>query len=304
VTVPAVTGPAIVVRGLVKTYAGRRVVADLDLDVECGEVFALLGLNGAGKTTTTEIMEGYRARDAGEVSVLGADPGRPPAGWRARIGIVLQSVNDLGELTVAEVLRHFAVYYPDPRDPDEVIDRIGLGDKRSSRTRQLSGGQRRRLDVGLGILGRPELLFLDEPTTGFDPEARRQFWDLITDLAAEGTTILLTTHYLDEAEQLADRLGVIAAGRLLDVGTPATLGGRDEDETVVSWRDPEGVRTLATAEPTRLAARFGGEVPGLSVARPTLEDVYLRMIARAEPLPAVAVKAPTSHALVLQGGPR
>jgi ABC-2 type transport system ATP-binding protein len=240
--------------------------------------------------------------------VLGADPGRPPAGWRARIGIVLQSVNDLGELTVAEVLHHFAVYYPDPRDPEEVIDQIGLTEKRSSRTRQLSGGQRRRLDVGLGILGRPELLFLDEPTTGFDPEARRQFWDLITDLAARGTTILLTTHYLDEAERLADRVGVISAGRLLDVGTPATLGGRAHDETVVSWRDPEGDRTVATAEPTRLvaelAARFGGEVPGLSVARPTLEDVYLRMIARAEPPPTAAVRTPWPHGLVLQGGPR
>jgi ABC-2 type transport system ATP-binding protein len=299
---------AIFVRGLSKTYAGHTVVTDLDLDVERGEVFALLGPNGAGKTTTTEILEGYRARDTGEVLVLGADPGRPPAGWRARIGIVLQSVNDLGELTVAEVLHHFAVYYPDPRDPEEVIDQIGLTEKRSSRTRQLSGGQRRRLDVGLGILGRPELLFLDEPTTGFDPEARRQFWVLITDLAARGTTILLTTHYLDEAERLADRVGVISAGRLLDVGTPATLGGRAHDETVVSWRDPEGDRTVATAEPTRLvaelAARFGGEVPGLSVARPTLEDVYLRMIACAEPPSTAAVQTPWPHGLVLQGGPR
>jgi ABC-2 type transport system ATP-binding protein len=304
------TGMAISVRGLTKMYAGRSAVAGLDLDVERGEVFALLGPNGAGKTTTTEILEGYRARNAGEVRVLGADPGRPPAGWRARIGIVLQSVNDLGELTVAEVLHHFAVYYPDPRDPEEVIDRIGLGDKRSSRTRQLSGGQRRRLDVGLGILGRPELLFLDEPTTGFDPEARRQFWDLITSLASEGTTILLTTHYLDEAEQLADRVGVIAAGRLLDVGTPATLGGRATDGTVVSWHDPEGARTIVTAEPTRvvteLAARFGGEVPGLSVARPTLEDTYLRMIADAgtQPAPAPSAQTPAQQSHALQGAPR
>ena len=280
------TDLALRVRGLRKTYGGRDAVAGLDLDVHRGEVFALLGPNGAGKTTTTEILEGYRSRDGGDVSVLGADPAGPPAGWRARVGIVLQSVSDLGELTVLEALRHFARYYPDSRDVADVMAKVGLEDRGDARVRTLSGGQRRRLDVGLGILGRPELLFLDEPTTGFDPAARRAFWTLISDLAAEGTTILLTTHYLDEAEQLADRVGVISAGRLLDVGTPETLGGRDGDGAVVSWQEPEGARQQVTVEPTRLvqelSARFGGEVPGLSVARPSLEDVYLRMIAGAE----------------------
>jgi ABC-2 type transport system ATP-binding protein len=245
-------------------------------------VFALLGPNGAGKTTTVEILEGHRHPDAGSVQVLGEDPGRPSRRWRTRVGIVLQSATDFSELTVQEVVHHFARYYPAPRDPDEVIQRVGLEEKRTARTRALSGGQRRRLDVALGIIGDPELVFLDEPTTGFDPEARRHFWDLIRSLQRGGTTILLTTHYLDEAEALADRVAVIARGRILEVGTPATLGGRVQAAATVRWRSPEGPQTVSTDSPTEvvldLAGRFGGEVPELVVARPTLEDVYLRMI--------------------------
>ncbi len=273
---------AISVRGLTKHYGKSRALDGLDLEVRQGEIFSLLGPNGAGKTTTVEILEGYRSRDGGEVSVLGADPGRPPHGWRSRIGIVLQSVNDAAELTVDEMVTHFACYYPSPRDPGEVIELVGLTEKRKARTRQLSGGQRRRLDVALGILGRPELLFLDEPTTGFDPEARRQFWALIRRLNDENTTILLTTHYLEEAEALADRVGVVSAGRLLAVEKPSELGGRDTATATVSWQGPNGFEARATDTPTQvvaeLARQFAGEVPGLTVRRPSLEDVYLTMI--------------------------
>ncbi|TDD66023.1 ABC transporter ATP-binding protein [Jiangella aurantiaca] len=276
------TTTAIRVRGLRKAYAGVTAVDGLDLDVAHGEVFALLGPNGAGKTTTVEILEGYRRRDVGEVSVLGADPARPDAGWRARIGIVLQSSGGHDELSVGELVHHFAGYYPDARDPDEVIASVGLDEKRGTRARHLSGGQRRRLDVALGILGNPALLFLDEPTTGFDPEARREFWALISSLADGGTTIILTTHYLDEAEHLADRVGVITAGRVVALDTPDRLGGRDQDRAVVRWIDDGRPHTEHTSEPTaliaRLAQRLGGEVPGLTVSRPTLEDVYLRLI--------------------------
>jgi ABC-2 type transport system ATP-binding protein len=276
-------GTAVSVRGLLKRYGERTAVAGVDLEIPRGEVFALLGPNGAGKTTTVEILEGYRSRDGGEVSVLGVDPAHATRPWRSRVGIVLQSVTDLSELTVAETVRHFAGYYPSPRDPDEVIATVGLSDSADQRARLLSGGQRRRLDVALGILGRPELLFLDEPTTGFDPAARRLFWDLVEDLAHEGTTILLTTHYLDEAERLADRVGVIAAGRIVEVASPAALGGRQHAEATVSWTDPDGSRrSLRTAEPTRtvseLAATFACEIPDLAVTRPTLEDVYLAMV--------------------------
>jgi ABC-2 type transport system ATP-binding protein len=273
---------AVTVRGLQKRYDERLAVDGVDLDVARGEVFALLGPNGAGKTTTVEILEGYRSRDAGEVSVLGHDPAQPTTAWRARVGIVLQSVNDLSELTVAETVRHFAGYYPHPREPDEVMATVGLDDSADKRVRALSGGQRRRLDVALGILGRPELLFLDEPTTGFDPEARRQFWSLIRSLRELGTTMLLTTHYLDEAEELADRVGVIGSGRLVEVAVPAQLGGREQAPAVVSWTEDGARRTVETSTPTalvqELAARFPGEVPDLAVARPSLEDVFLRMI--------------------------
>jgi ABC-2 type transport system ATP-binding protein len=278
---------AIVVRELRKRYGDIEAVAGVDLDVSRGEVFALLGPNGAGKTTTVEILEGYRERTGGEVSVLGQDPAHPSARWRTRIGIVLQSTSDNADLTVEEVVRHFHTYYPAPRDPLVVIESVGLSEKRSARVRELSGGQRRRLDVALGILGDPELLFLDEPTTGFDPEARRQFWELIEALKAEGTTILLTTHYLEEAERLADRVGVILAGRILEIGTPATLGGRGDAATTVRWVEDGEPRSIETAEPTRtvleLAARYAGaEVPELAVERPTLEDIYLRMIGTSE----------------------
>jgi ABC-2 type transport system ATP-binding protein len=280
---------AISVRGLRKAYGDTAAVAGVNLEVRHGEVFALLGPNGAGKTTTVEILEGYRRRDAGEVAVLGVDPavalsGGPAArGWRARVGIVLQGTGEFDELTVSEVVSHFARFYPSPEDPNTVIQRVGLAEKAAARTHTLSGGQKRRLDVALGIVGRPELLFLDEPTTGFDPQARRDFWDLIRELTGSGTTIVLTTHYLEEAEALADRVAVIAAGRLVAVGTPAELGGRQEAKATVSWRTPAGsleraVSATPTALVTELAARFGGEVPGLTVTRPTLEDTYLDMI--------------------------
>ncbi|MEV5819866.1 ABC transporter ATP-binding protein [Micromonospora haikouensis] len=274
---------AISVRGLRKAYGDNVAVAGVDLDVRRGEVFALLGPNGAGKTTTVEILEGYRRRDSGEVRVLGSDPADPAPDWRSRVGIVLQGTGEFDELTVGEVVRHFSGFYPDADDPAKVVERVGLGAKAKARTHTLSGGQKRRLDVALGIIGRPELLFLDEPTTGFDPEARREFWELIRDLAAAGTTIVLTTHYLDEAEALADRVGVIAAGRVIEVAPPKLLGNRQESLATVSWRTPEGVLESAqSATPTalvaELAARHGGEVPGLTVTRPTLEDVYLTMI--------------------------
>ncbi len=278
--------PAIRVRGLRKTYGAQVAVEGLDLDVARAECFALLGPNGAGKTTTVEILEGYRPRTGGEVSVLGIDPARPNRAWRARVGIVLQGTGEFETVTVREIVTHFAKYYPAPRDPEEVIKAVGLTAKATSRAVNLSGGQRRRLDVALGIVGRPELLFLDEPTTGFDPEARQEFWELIHGLSAEGTTILLTTHYLYEAEELANRVGVIAQGRMLEVAAPAALGGRAEAATLVSWDGPNGRESLSTDTPTaevrKLAEQFGGEVPGLVVARPTLEDIYLEMIKKAE----------------------
>ena len=285
---------AISVSGLRKVYGDRAAVDGIDLEVARGEIFALLGPNGAGKTTTVEILEGYRRRDGGEVSVLGADPAVANGGrgatsaaaarrWRERIGIVLQGTGEFDELTVGEVVRHFARFYPAPDDPAEVIERVGLTDKSRARTHTLSGGQKRRLDVALGIVGNPELLFLDEPTTGFDPEARREFWGLIRALQAGGTTIVLTTHYLEEAETLADRVGVIARGRLIAVDTPRLLGRRDSALATISWRTTEGSwERTQSASPTAvvndLAARFGGEVPGLTVTRPTLEDIYLEMI--------------------------
>jgi ABC-2 type transport system ATP-binding protein len=273
---------AISVRGLVKRYGGSAAVDGLDLDIRRGEIFALLGPNGAGKTTTVEILEGYRERDSGDVRVLGVDPAEGRRQWKADLGIVLQSGAGDSQLTCLELLRAQAAYFPDPRDPAEVLDLVGLTEKAGARGRTLSGGQRRRLDVALGIVGRPRLLFLDEPTTGFDPEARRQFWSLIRSLRDLGTTMLLTTHYLDEAEELADRVGVIARGRLVEVAVPAELGGRGHAPAVVSWTENGVRRTAETATPTafvrELSGSFPGEVPDLAVARPTLEDVYLRMI--------------------------
>jgi ABC-2 type transport system ATP-binding protein len=275
-------GVAVLVRDLRKSYGKLTAVDGIDLEIGRGEVFALLGPNGAGKTTTVEILEGFRHRDGGTVAVLGKDPAHGGRAWRARIGIVLQLTGTVAELTVLEVVRHFATFYPRPRRAEEVLELVGLATKAQSRITQLSGGQVRRLDVALGIVGQPELLFLDEPTTGFDPEARRQFWDLIRRLRGDGTTIVLTTHYLDEAEALADRIAVIAAGRIVASGNPASLGGRDVAEAHVSW-DEQGERHMVeTATPTQLVAelsqRFGGEVPGLSVTRPTLEDIYLELI--------------------------
>ena len=273
---------AVSARGLRKTYGDRAVVDGIDLDVHRGEIFALLGPNGAGKTTIVEILEGYRARSGGEVSVIGHDPAHPTRAWRDRLGIVLQSNKIADEVSVVEVIDHMARYYSQPRPTDEVIQLVGLEEQRNDRVSRLSGGQQRRLDVGLGIVGRPELLFLDEPTTGFDPEARRQFWGLIEQLKAEGTTILLTTHYLEEAEVLADRVGVIVRGQMIEVGTAATLGGRQEAGAIVRWHGPNGPEERQTHSPTSLVAElsstFGGEVPELTVTRPSLEDVYLRMI--------------------------
>jgi ABC-2 type transport system ATP-binding protein len=269
------------VRGLVKAYHGRAVVDGLSFSVKAGEVFALLGPNGAGKTTTIEILEGNRRRDAGEIKVLGVDPARAGREWRARIGVVPQTQAEAGELTVREMVAHFSAYFPDPRDPDEVIEAVGLSEQARTRLRRLSGGQRRRVDVAVGIVGRPELLFLDEPTTGFDPQARRRFWELIASLAADGTTILLTTHYLDEAAALAGRLAVIAGGRVVATGTPADLGRTDAAATVC-WQTSHGPRSVRTATPTdcvlKLAREAGGEIPGLTVTRPSLEDRYLELI--------------------------
>jgi ABC-2 type transport system ATP-binding protein len=282
--VPAPEGAdlAVHVRGLHRFYGETRAVDGVDLDVVRGEVLALLGPNGAGKTTTTEILEGYRHRDSGDVSVLGHDPAHATGAWRNRIGIVLQTAGDLGDLTVEESVAHFAGYYPSPRDVGEVIEAVGLAEKRRTRGSDLSGGQRRRLDVALGIIGRPELLFLDEPTTGFDPEARREFWDLIRMLQGEGTTIMLTTHYLEEAEVLADRVAVIARGRVIACDVPSRLGGRDESLATVIWREDDRVHRTETHEPTSevaaLSARFGGEIPGLAIHRPSLEDIYLSLI--------------------------
>ncbi len=274
---------AVDVRGLRKRYGDKTAVDGLDLQVRRGEIFAVLGPNGAGKTTTVEILEGFRDRDAGQVSVLGEDPATAGRDWRSRIGVVMQDSRDLSEATVEELVRHFARYYPAPRDPDEVIDAVGLRDKARTRCRRLSGGQRRRVDVALGIVGDPELLFLDEPTTGFDPQARRAFWELVTGLRHGGTTVLLTTHYLDEAEQLADRVAVVRDGQVVALDAPASLGGRAARQAVVRWMEDGVEREVRTDQPTRtvteLAARApGGEVAGLQVLRPSLEDVYLSLI--------------------------
>jgi ABC-2 type transport system ATP-binding protein len=270
------------VSGLQKRYGDRAAVDGIEFHVVRGEIVAMLGPNGAGKSTTIEILEGFRGRDGGEVSVLGVDPAKSHRRWRSRLGIVLQdrSLND--EVTSVEMLSHFARFYERPRPVDEVLDLVGLGEQRSQRISKLSGGQQRRLEVGLGVIGRPELLFLDEPTTGFDPEARRHFWDLIKMLADDGTTILLTTHYLEEAEALADRAVILVGGKIVAEGPPATIGGRSTHGVKVRWRDDDGPHEQLTEAPTafvrELAGHFGGEIPDLAISRPSLEDVYLDLI--------------------------
>ena len=280
------TGPgtdAVVrVRGLRKRYGSVTALDGIDLDIKRGEVLALLGPNGAGKTTAVEILEGFRSRDEGEVRVLGTDPAHAGRAWRARIGIVLQSATEGPELTVGEMVDYYGSCYPARRQTAEALELVGLTAEAKSRVHKLSGGQQRRLDVAIGIVGRPELLFLDEPTTGFDPEARHQFWQLIGRLSVDGTSILLTTHYLNEAEALADRIAVLAGGRIITYGDPATLGGRNTAHARVTWTAPEGPQMRETGSPTalinELAEEFGGEIPGLTVTRPTLEDVYLDLI--------------------------
>jgi ABC-2 type transport system ATP-binding protein len=274
---------AVSVRDLRKTYGPTTALHGVTFDIAHGETFALLGPNGAGKSTTIEILEGYRDRTGGSAEVLGIDPGHATTAWKARLGIVLQSTGESGSATVREQLTHFAGFYPHPRDVDEVIAAVGLAGLEKTTIRKLSGGQRRRVDVALGIVGDPELLFLDEPTTGFDPEARRQFWQLILRLKAEGTTILLTTHYLDEAARLGDRAGVIAGGTLIDIGAIDEIGGADARTPVVRWLQGGVSREQRTEEPARLVAQLvaehgGKEVPGLEVVRPSLEDVYLELV--------------------------
>lgn len=292
---------AISVRGLTKAYGTFEALRGIDLEVRRGEVLALLGPNGAGKTTAVEILEGYRERDGGEVSVLGFDPARRDRDLRARVGIVLQECAVDPYLTVSEALAQRAILYAAPRPVAEVVALVGLEDKARSRVKVLSGGQQRRLDLGLALIGNPELVFLDEPTTGFDPSARREAWEVVRDLCAEGRTVVLTTHYMDEAQALADTVVVLAAGRIVAAGPPDTLGGRDRGVSTVRFALPDGVTPadlplpegavpvvragsveFAVAEPTRAlhdltrwALGRGEELVGLSVVRPSLEDVYL-----------------------------
>ncbi|HXY80852.1 MAG TPA: ABC transporter ATP-binding protein [Gaiellaceae bacterium] len=274
---------AISVRGLRKRYGGLEAVRGVDFEIEEGEVFGLLGPNGAGKTTTVEILEGYRSRDAGDVTVLGHDPERPGVDFRQRIGVVLQQSQLWQNLTVRETHAIFAGYYEHPRDVGEVIELVGLAEKRDARVKTLSGGQKRRLDLGVALVGDPDLVFLDEPTTGFDPAARRAAWDMIRSLRSLGKTVLLTTHYLDEAEQLADRVAVLREGQIVRVGTPRELTTSDLEVEIRYRRDGEDV-LLRTAEPTRVlheltadAVARGEELDRLEVRRPTLEDVYLAL---------------------------
>jgi len=273
--------PSVTVRGLGKRYGARTVLDGLDLEVRRGECFALLGPNGAGKTTTIEILEGVRPRDAGEVRVLGEDPALAGRGWRDRIGVVSQGEGAGQALSVRETLDHFAGYHSEARPTAELLSAVGLEESAGVRVERLSGGQRRRLAVALGVQGRPELLFLDEPTTGMDPVARRQFWGLIRGLRADGTTILLTTHYLDEAAELADRVGVVAGGRLVAVAPPDDLGSELRRVSTVSWLEAGARRQVRTDAPSavlRDLLAVHGEIPGLSVTRPGLEDVYLQLV--------------------------
>jgi ABC-2 type transport system ATP-binding protein len=288
------------VRGLRKSYGGVEAVAGVDVHVDRGEVFALLGPNGAGKTTTVEILEGYRDRTGGEVSVLGHDPARPDADLKRRTGIVLQSTGVDPYLTVRETVALYAGFYPSPRDVDEVVDLVGLAEKRNTRVNKLSGGQQRRLDVAVALAGDPELLFLDEPTTGFDPNARRNAWEIVKNLTAIGKTIFLTTHFMDEAQYLANRVAVIAAGSIVAEGTPATLGGRDRMRTRIRFHVPagrpapagspdatvlaDGSVEIRTENPTKIvheltswALEHDFVFDPLEVTQPSLEDVYLEL---------------------------
>lgn len=293
--------PAIIsVRGLVKTYGDYQAVAGVDLDVRQGEIFSLLGPNGAGKTTILEILEGYRHRDAGTVSVLGRDPEEATLDWRARIGLVLQTSTMPAELKVVELVNRYAGYYPNPRDVDATIELVGLTDKRNARAGRLSGGQQRRLDVALALVGDPELLFLDEPTTGFDPAARHAAWTMIEDLRSLGKTIVLTTHYMEEAEALADHIVILVAGQVAAEGSPATIGGRDNAPVEIRFVAPDifhrsvfpgleverdGEHVVVTSadavntigELVDWARVTGSDLAGLEIRRPTLEDIYLTL---------------------------
>ena len=275
---------AVGVHALRKSYGAHEVLHGIEFEIETGEVFGLLGPNGAGKTTTVEILEGYRERDGGEVEVLGADPQRAGRDWRERIGVVLQSSQLWPNLTVRETLAMFAGYYDRPRDVDDVVALVGLDDKRDARVKTLSGGQKRRVDLGLALVGDPELVFLDEPTTGFDPQARRTAWEMVRSLRELGKTILLTTHYLDEAQNLADRVAVLVGGEIVRLGSPSEIvGGAREAE--VRWRENGEEHVERTETPTKLvheltarALAEGREVEGLEVRRATLEDVYLELV--------------------------
>jgi ABC-2 type transport system ATP-binding protein len=299
---------AISAAGIHKRYGDLEALKGVDLEVESGEVFSLLGPNGAGKTTLVEILEGFREPSSGAATVLGVEPLKGDAAWRARVGIVLQSAGFFEMLTPIEVVRHFASFYPAPLDPAHVVEMVGLADKRDDRCRNLSGGQKRRVDLALGIIGDPDVIFLDEPTTGLDPQGRRQIWDVVRNFTGLGKTVLLTTHYLDEAEHLADRVGVILDGRLVEVGSPREIGGRQRANATVSFVRggtlqsaplPEGLPAqsdgalirIETREPTRVIAALTAwagslgepELPELSVTRPSLEDIYLEMVRAAEP---------------------
>jgi ABC-2 type transport system ATP-binding protein len=274
---------AVRVRGLSKSYDGRPALRGIDFQIGAGEVFGLLGPNGAGKTTTVEILEGYRKRDAGEVEVLGQDPQRADRAWRERVGVVLQSSSFYPSLTARESLALFAGYYEQARDVDEVVELVGLKEKADAPVRKLSGGQKRRLDLGLALVGNPEVIFLDEPTTGFDPGARRTAWETIRNLRSLGTTILLTTHYLDEAEHLADRVAVLRGGEIIREGSPAELTGGNP-ETEIRYRQNGREIVERTTDPTRRLNELTGEalarrepLEALEVRRPTLEDVYLEL---------------------------
>ena len=306
--ISGVPEPVISVLGLRKSYGELEAVRGIDLEVHRGEIFAFLGPNGAGKTTTVEILEGYRERGGGEVEVLGTDPGRAERRWRERIGIVLQQSELPAELTVRETLECFAGYYPHPRPVEETIDLVGLRERADARIGKLSGGQRRRLDVGVALVGDPELLFLDEPTTGFDPSARRQAWDVIASLRDLGKTAFLTTHYMDEAQRLADRVAIIAHGEIVAEGTPEDIGDRESRDATVSFRLPPGLTAaelpedlgagvvasnglllLRTDSPVALLNRLTGwalerglDLDRLEVRRPSLEDVYLELTAEPE----------------------